>query len=185
MATKHKFEFDKVVAQLQQLKPKLPQELANIARNSFVMNFRTESFFGNKWQPRKINKYNKKGKTKPILVKSGKLRREVGDSIKEVNWNEIKLRVDLPYAKYHNEGTSGRAAHKRAKTIKAKVRGSGGFVNGKFTKGRSKTIKLRGEEYDVSASNKGLPKREFMGNHPQLNNKIRAKIQQSIRQIFK
>lgn len=154
MATKHKFEFDKVVAQLQQLKPKLPQELANIARNSFVMNFRTGSFFGKKWKEveRRIvgtapYKYPKKKKlsrrVKPILVNTGKLRREVGDSIKKVSWEEIALRVDVRgkssynYAAAHNDGT------------------------------------------------KNIPKREFMGNHPQLNNKIRAKIQQSIRQIFK
>ncbi len=154
MSAKNKFEFEKVVANLQQLKPKLPQELANIARNQFVNNFRTESFFGNKWEQvqRRIvgtapYKYPKKKKisrrVKPILVNTGKLRREVGDSIKQVSWDEIKLRVDVRgktsynYAAAHNDGTDK------------------------------------------------ISKREFMGNHPQLNNKIRNKIQQSIRQIFK
>ena len=57
MATKNKFEFDKVFEKLQQMKPKLPQEIAAIAQSSFVKNFNDESFFGKKWKENEILKY--------------------------------------------------------------------------------------------------------------------------------
>ena len=196
MSTKNKFEFDKVFEKLQQMKPKLPQEIAAIAQSSFVKNFNDESFFGKKWQQvqrriegTKAYKYPKTKKlsrrVKPILVGTGKLKREVNSSIRQATFDEVRLGVDLPYAAAQNEGTNGTASHTRRKTIKTKVRGSAGFVNGKWTKGKSKTVHLKGEEYKVSASNGGIPQREFMGNSLILENKIKDKIKKSISQIFK
>jgi phage gpG-like protein len=118
----NKFEFDKVFAKLQQVKPKLPEEIANIAKNAFVRNFRDESFFGKKWkevqrrqQGTKAYKYPKKKKlsrrVKPILVGTGRLKREVGSSIKSTTWGEIRLMVDTQgksgynYAAAQNNGT--------------------------------------------------------------------------------
>ena len=148
MATKNKFEFDKVFEKLQQMKPKLPQEIAAIAQSSFVKNFNDESFFGKKWQQvqrriegTKAYKYPKTKKlsrrVKPILVGTGKLKREVNSSIRQATFDEIKLGVDLPYAGYINEGTEK------------------------------------------------MPQREFMGNSPILEKKIKDKIKKSISQIFK
>lgn len=148
MSTKNKFEFDKVFEKLQQMKPKLPQEIAAIAQSSFVKNFNDESFFGKKWQQvqrriegTKAYKYPKTKKlsrrVKPILVGTGKLKREVNSSIRQATFDEIKLGVDLPYAGYINEGTEK------------------------------------------------MPQREFMGNSPILEKKIKDKIKKSISQIFK
>ncbi len=148
MATKNKFEFDKVFEKLQQMKPKLPQEIAAIAQSSFVKNFNDESFFGKKWQQvqrriegTKAYKYPKTKKlsrrVKPILVGTGKLKREVNSSIRQATFEEIRLGVDLPYAGYINEGTEK------------------------------------------------MPQREFMGNSPILEKKIKDKIRKSISQIFK
>lgn len=150
----NKFEFDKVFAKLQQMKPKLPEEIANIAKNAFVRNFREESFFGKKWkevqrrqQGTAAYKYPKKKKlsrrVKPILVGTGRLKREVGSSIKSTTWEEIRLMVDTQskggynYAAAHNDGTNH------------------------------------------------VPQRKFMGNSPELNKKIKNKIQLEIGKIFK
>ena len=148
MSTKNKFEFDKVFDKLQQMKPKLPQEIAAIAQSSFVKNFNTESFFGKKWKEvqrrqegTKAYKYPKKKKlsrrVKPILVGTGKLKREVNSSIREANFEKIRLGVNLPYAAAQNEGTAN------------------------------------------------IPQREFMGNSPVLEKKIKDKIRKSISDIFK
>ena len=148
MSTKNKFELDKVFEKLQQMKPKLPQEIAAIAQSSFVKNFNDESFFGKKWQQvqrriegTKAYKYPKTKKlsrrVKPILVGTGKLKREVNSSIRQATFDEIRLGVDLPYAGYINEGTEK------------------------------------------------MPQREFMGNSPILEKKIKDKIRKSISQIFK
>ena len=148
MAMKNKFEFDKVFDKLQQMKPKLPQEIAAIAQSSFVKNFNDESFFGKKWKEvqrriegTKAYKYPKTKKlsrrVKPILVGTGKLKREVNSSIRQATFDEVRLGVDLPYAAAQNEGTNK------------------------------------------------IPKREFMGNSPILEKKIKDKIKKSISQIFK
>ena len=148
MSTKNKFEFDKVFDKLQQMKPKLPQEIAAIAQSSFVKNFNDESFFGKKWQQvqrrqegTKAYKYPKTKKlsrrVKPILIGTGKLKREVNSSIRQATFEEIRLGVDLPYAAAQNEGTNK------------------------------------------------IPQREFMGNSPILEKKIKDKIKKSISQIFK
>ena len=130
------------------MKPKLPQEIAAIAQSSFVKNFNSESFFGKKWKEvqrrqegTKAYKYPKTKKlsrrVKPILVGTGKLKREVNSSIREANFNKIRLGVDLPYAAAQNEGTAN------------------------------------------------IPQREFMGNSPVLEKKIKDKIRKSISEIFK
>jgi len=148
MSTKNKFEFDKVFEKLQQMKPKLPQEIAAIAQSSFVKNFNTESFFGKKWKEvqrrqegTKAYKYPKTKKlsrrVKPILVGTGKLKREVNRSIREANFEEIRLGVAIPYAGFINEGTEK------------------------------------------------MQQREFMGNSPVLEKKIKDKIRKSISDIFK
>lgn len=42
---------------------------------------------------------------KPILIQSGRLRRAVNESIRKTEWDEIRLGIDVEYAKFHNEGT--------------------------------------------------------------------------------
>ena len=59
MATKNKFEFDKVFDKLQQMKPKLPQAIAAIAQSSFVKNFNDESFAGTSGAPAGLDGLNR------------------------------------------------------------------------------------------------------------------------------
>ena len=118
MATKNKFEFDKVIKKLKQAKVNVPVRIANVARKYFVNTFQVSGFDKKKWEEvdRRIPgtsayKYPQKPKassrTSPILVRTGKLRREVNNSIRSTTWNEIKLGVSdaTPYAQYLNEGT--------------------------------------------------------------------------------
>ena len=156
MSTKNKFEFDKVFDKLQKMKPKLTQEIAAIAQSSFVKNFNDESFFGKKWQ-------------------------------------QVQRRIE------------GKKAYKYQKTkmlsrrVKPILVGRGNLkreVNSSIKETSWDLIRLG---VDVSSYNKGgynyaaaqnegtanIPQREFMGNSPILEKKIKDKIKKSISDIFK
>lgn len=93
--------------------------LANIAKNDFLNNFKQEGFNGQKWKTpkRKIPgtpayKYPKnKGlsrRTKPTLSGTGRLRRDVANSVNSGKKNSnlsYTLVVNNPYAEYHDNGT--------------------------------------------------------------------------------
>lgn len=100
----------------------LPKKIAGLVRSYFIGSFRRQEWDGKPWKEvqRRIEgtpeyKYPKKTqlsrRTNPILVgtykgrSGGTLRRAVNNSIREQNWNTIRLGIDVEYAKYHNEGT--------------------------------------------------------------------------------
>lgn len=112
-----KFDFKAVILRLKKTDLALP--LANIAKNDFVNNFAKEGFDGVKWKEpkRKIPgepayEYPKnKGlsrRTKPTLSMSGRLRRDVVNSVNTGHKNSLlsyTLVVNNPYAEYHDMGT--------------------------------------------------------------------------------
>jgi phage gpG-like protein len=113
-----KFDFDKLIEAMQKAKTDLPRLLANQAQNHFADSFKAGGWDGRPWKEVKRRqegtpeyKYPKKKglsrRTKPILVKSGTLRRAVSMSARVVTWDKIQLVVDLPYAERHNEGKDG------------------------------------------------------------------------------
>jgi hypothetical protein len=117
-----KFNFHIVKQKLAQTKRELPIVLANQAQNYFAGTFEKGGIGDEKWQEVKRRtpgtseyKYPKaKGlqrRTSPILVgagwkkRGGTLRRRVARSIANAQWHQVRLVVDLPYAKAQNEGT--------------------------------------------------------------------------------
>jgi len=98
----NKFNFDRVIRNMQSID--LSLDMANTAKNEFMSNFRNQSFDNNKWKPRK----NNKDAGRNLLVKTGRLRRDVSNSvstgIKNSNLS-YTLIVNNPYAIYNNEGT--------------------------------------------------------------------------------
>lgn len=114
----NQFGLDKVARNLERLKVELPPLIAAQAQAFFTRTFSVGGWDGKPWKipKRKIPgtkeyKYPlKKGlqrRTKPTLVKTGKLRRAVSMSAKVVTWDKIRFIVDLPYADRHNEGLKG------------------------------------------------------------------------------
>lgn len=116
MATTNKFEFGKVVKALSDAKRDVPVLVANDARKYFVGTFKEQGFDGKPWKEvqRRIPgtseyKYPKTKKlsrrTSPILVRTGKLRREVNNSIRQTTWHQIKLGISdaTPYAAFLND----------------------------------------------------------------------------------
>lgn len=112
----NKFGTGKIIDNISKLKRELPILLANQAQRYFTNTFKEQGFDGSGWQEVKRRqpgtleyKYPKnKGlsrRTTPILVRTGKLRRAVSDSIRNATFESVKLVTAIPYASYHNEGT--------------------------------------------------------------------------------
>jgi len=186
-------EHKKILKQIEAFKPQLNKivDAAGVmAVNHFTKSFRDGGFTDEglkRWQARKgeisggIAKT--RGRSRGILVKSGRLRRSLRSG--RFGVLSVKIMTDVPYAKIHNDGgIVYRRPHKRSSTITAKVRGSGGFVNGVWKKGRSKTIKLKGESYNVKGSSFKMPKRQFIGYSGKLNRSIIAFIDKKIKAQF-
>jgi len=98
----NKFNFGKISAKFKSLD--LSLLMANTAKNDFLDNFRKESFEGKAWQKRKSDKQA----GRKLLVKTGRLRRDVSNSVSEGHKNSnlsYTLVVNNPYASYNNEGT--------------------------------------------------------------------------------
>jgi len=119
MATHTSFNsaFKSMYRKLNSVQRSLPGVLANEGTKFFVSNFDLGGFTDvgfRAWKPRKqftsngkrIKKFNKK----KILVKTGRLRRAVNNSVKEKSFRQIVWRIDpgaVPYAARHNEGLDG------------------------------------------------------------------------------
>ena len=121
-----KFNFKRVIDNIEQVKRDLPRLLANDAQNYFLGAFNNQGWDGKSWaevQRREPDtnayKYPKdKGlsrRTKNIGISTGRMRREVSNiagkaSISTTQNNfTVRLRVDsgiVPYAGYFNDGTS-------------------------------------------------------------------------------
>lgn len=102
MAKQPRFNFDKILAKWEQEKKILATEVARKAENQFKENFRQGGFIDDylqKWTPRK-----NADPGRAILVKSGRLKRGIKAAPGE-NFTRIDISNDVPYAKYHNEGT--------------------------------------------------------------------------------
>jgi phage gpG-like protein len=99
------------------MKEVLPVQLANQAQNYFVASWKQQGWDGKVWETpkRKIEgtsewKYPKKKglgrRTRATLVQTGALRQATANSIRSKVFGSrgIRLVVDLPYAKMHNDG---------------------------------------------------------------------------------
>ena len=114
-----KIGLDSVLKKIEQTKKVIPTVVANQATNCFLDGFKKQGFTDTglkKWEEvqRRIKgtsayKYPKKKqlsrRTSPILVRTGKLRRAVGNSVRTKTFNQIVLVVGIDYASYHNDGT--------------------------------------------------------------------------------
>lgn len=112
-----KFNFGRIQANFEKVKEQAPTVLSNHAKNFFANSFVKGGFDqGEKpWKEVKRRipgerayKYPKNKdlgrRTRAILVKSGRLRRAVQNSVRTANWRRVQLLVDVPYGKYHNDG---------------------------------------------------------------------------------
>mgnify|MGYP006921349068 CR=1 FL=1 len=103
-------EHKKILKQIEAFKPKLNKLVESagvIAVNHFTKSFANQGFTDEsiqRWQPRKRAE---RGKSRAVLVKSGRLRRSLRS--RRLGNLAVKIMTDVPYAKVHNNGErSGR-----------------------------------------------------------------------------
>jgi phage gpG-like protein len=170
--------FDDIAQRLEEkfndLIPQLPQILGNEAVNFFLDNFKMQGWQGDSglmpWEKRK--KIDKKNPGRPILVKSGELRRSV--RITAISTNAVHIGTDKPYGRIHNEGGQIHQAP-RSETF-TRNRFVSGKNQGKFRKGTQK-----GKGFSFKARVINMPKRQFIGNSKALNDKLRRAIIEEIK----
>lgn len=99
----NRFNFGKIISNIKSID--LSLDIANTAKNEFLNNFKQQSFNGQKWKQRK----NNRDSGRSLLVKSGRLRRDVSNSVAAGHKNSnfsYTLAVNNPYAEFNNSGTN-------------------------------------------------------------------------------
>ena len=171
------------------------------ATEMFDKNFQREAFFNEKWARRKFNDDDSKN----ILTGTGALRKSI---ISKVEDNKIIFETTLPYANIHNEGgtitvTVGMKKHfwkmylqivGSSKTKDGKKPFNEAFQRTKKGKLRNnkknRTLSAVAEFYRAMAlkpvgSKIVIPKRQFIGNHPELEQAIEEIARKNRIEIFK
>lgn len=114
----NKFRTDQILKNVDKIKNAVPPLLANQARNFFLDSFKKGAWLdGNtqNWKEvqRRIQgtpewKYPRtrqlSRRSSPILVRTGKLRRAVRNSVRQQTFQRVELVVPLKYAAVHNDG---------------------------------------------------------------------------------
>lgn len=147
---------------LVQVKRDLPIQLANMGQNFFSRAFQAAKWKDEPWKPRAHE--TKKTRGKHLLVATGKLRASIYHCIRRFSWSEVVWGTDVPYAKFHNEGTEGRPIrkhHREASNRQGEI--------------FAKTITTGGG---------GIPKRQFMGDDPKMRADIHQKIRKEMGKVF-
>jgi phage gpG-like protein len=98
-------EHKKILKQIEAFKPQLNKmvEAAGVlAVNHFTKSFRDGGFTDESLETWKPRKRAERGKSRAILVKSGRLRRSIRS--KRFGVLSVKIMTDVPYARVHNNG---------------------------------------------------------------------------------
>lgn len=156
------------------------------ALDEFDRNFEREAFFNDKWARRKYNDDESRG----LLIKTGNLRRSITGRI--TDRDSVVIETTQPYAKIHNEGGTITVTRKMKKyfwwkyiTITGSKRMKAGIpitYSERFSRKKDGTLRntKRNRElteeakfYRAMAMKKAgskitIPKRQFIGNHPEL-----------------
>lgn len=158
--------FKSMYRKMASVQKSLPTILANEGTKFFVSNFDLSGFTDvgfQPWKPRKDK--SKKVSKKKILVKTGRLRRAVNNSVREKSYRKIVWRVDpgeVPYAHVHNNGdVVYKKAHKR-----------------KISTGSKKVGERAFKMHNVSGTSFKMPRRHFMGKSEFLSKRFRLRIKQ-------
>lgn len=157
------------------------KDIRTEALEEFDRNFEREAFFNQKWARRKFNDDKSRG----LLIRTGNLRRSITGRV--TDRDSVVIETTEPYARIHNEGgiitvtrkmkkyfwyryqtvTGGKAADGFSNNLQRKKNGAP--RNNK----RNRALTEEAEFYRRMAMKKAgskitIPKRQFIGNHPDL-----------------
>ena len=180
-------EHKKILKQIEAFKPQLNKivDAAGVmAVNHFTKSFRDGGFTDEglkRWQARKgeisggIAKT--RGRSRGILVKSGRLRRSLRSG--RFGVLSVKIMTDVPYAKIHNDGG---IINKGASESILNFNKKGRFQRQRTERQRAKTSYA--QKVSISAHTIKMPKRQFIGYSGKLNRSIIAFIDKKIKAQF-
>lgn len=167
-------EFQRKVDAVQQ---RLPAIIGTEVVNSALDNFRSESYFGEKWQPRK----DKKNKRK-LLIKTGALQRSPRVITSMIG--HVTVGSDIEYASVHNNGeTINRAARSETFVRNRYKTGDKGKMFGGMGAFKKGTTPGQGQTY--KAYSYSMPTRKFLGPHPKLKRHLEQEIKKEYENEFK
>ena len=172
-------------------------DVGNTAKVFFVESFRKQGWDDQsveRWKPRKKKTYRtRSGKvvddtTRATLVKTGDLRRSIKRNPANRAALSIKISTDLAYAKIHNDGGTinkagfaGLMYYREVATNLATRKTLKRFAS---TKGKKANRATHAMEVNVGAHTINMPKRQFMGDSYNLNEKVKAVIVKRLDKVF-
>lgn len=158
-------------------------------RDEFDRNFSRQGFFGEQWARRK-SPLAKAGSA--ILTGTGALRRSITSRI---SGNSLTFSSDLPYAALHNEGGEIRVTPRMRRFFWAKyyaARGSFGYRKDGRKRQNKRNAYLTEEAAFWRAmalkpvgSSIQMPRRQFLGTHPKLEQLVREIIEENVEQAIR
>lgn len=172
------------------------------AADEFDQNFNHQAFFNEKWARRKYNDDESRG----LLVQSGTLRRSI--TAKITDRDSVLFQTTVPYAKIHNEGGTITVTSRMKKyfwwkyiTIVGSNRPKAGTAttyserfqrkkNGELRNNkRNRELTEEAKFYKYMALKKAgtkiiIPKRQFIGNHPNLEKLLKEIAEKNAIEIF-
>lgn len=187
-------ESKKLTAELQKRVNRLVREtlkdIRTEALDEFDRNFEREAFFNQKWARRKYHDDESRG----LLIQTGNLRRSITGRV--TDRNSVVIETTQPYARIHNEGGTITVTRKmkgyfwyRYQTVTG-GRSPDGFSNNLQRKKngtprnnrRNRELTAEAEFYRAMALKKvgskiTIPKRQFIGNHPELEKLLKEIVQ--------
>lgn len=202
MAKSNKFNFKGLEKKARITLENAMVEIGNTAKVFFVDNFRKQGFDDKsvqKWKKRKLSERKGRGSTKSaaelgtvrsvkagraILVKTGDLRRSIIRNPANRAALSVKISTDLPYAKIHNQGgnvVQYVKPHRRFVNQGDKI--GTGVYNVKSRREKQQAIKIKQDVKGFSRKLK-MPKRQFMGDSYNLNEKIKKVIIKRLDKVF-
>ena len=158
-------------------------------RDEFDRNISRQGFFGEQWA-RRNSPLAKAGSA--ILTGTGALRRSITSRI---SGNSLTFSSDLPYAALHNEGGEIRVTPRMRRFFWAKyyaARGSFGYRKDgrKRQNKRNAYLTEEAEFWRAMAlkpvgSSIQMPRRQFLGTHPKLEQLVREIIEENVEQAIR
>lgn len=158
-------------------------------RDEFDRNFSRQGFFGEQWARRK-SPLAKAGSA--ILTGTGALRRSITSRI---SGNSLTFSSDLPYAALHNEGGEIRVTPRMRRFFWAKyyaARGSFGYRKDGRKRQNKRNAYLteeaafwRSMALKPVGSSIRMPRRQFLGTHPKLEQLVREIIEENVEQAIR
>ncbi|MBP3269136.1 MAG: phage virion morphogenesis protein [Bacteroidales bacterium] len=172
---------------IKSLKRRILKDIGVELHSEFDRNFETQSFFGEAWQRQK----SPVRAGKHILVDKGNLRRSISSKSDE---DSITFQTTLPYAAIHNAGGEIKVTSRMKRFFWAMYYKANGGL------GRRKDGTLRRDKHNAKLSTEAefwkhmallrigstvkIPRRRFIGTHPNLEKEVRAIIEKRLTEFY-